>query len=184
MAASKFKRLTICCRIANEKYKGDALLQKAFTVDFLTKKQKKNEGEVKQYYVHGSHTAIIRPAVFDHVQVELKRRKSLYFGRKINFLSGKLICGECGSIYVPKTWHSTDKYRRVMWRCMKKYDGKHKCPCKPVSETVIKENFIKVFNAIIDCKDEIITEHRKMVLFLTDCSSLENKVLTMVMDGI
>ena len=175
----KWYTTTIESILSNEKYKGDALLQKAFTVDFLTKKKKKNEGEVKQYYVHGSHPAIIRPDVFDHVQKELKRRKSLYFGHKRNFLSGKLICGECGSIYVPKTWHSTDKYRRVMWRCMKKYNGKHKCPCKPISEAVIKENFIKVFNAIIDCKDEIIAEHRKMALFLTDCSALENKVLTM-----
>lgn len=175
----KWYTTTIESILSNEKYKGDALLQKAFTVDFLTKKKKKNEGEVKQYYVHGSHPAIIRPDVFDHVQKELKRRKSLYFGHRRNFLSGKLICGECGSVYVPKTWHSTDKYRRVMWRCMKKYNGKHKCPCKPISEAVIKESFIKVFNAIIDCKDEIIAEHRKMALFLTDCSALENKVLTM-----
>ena len=47
--------------LTNEKYKGDARLQKKFTTDFLTKKQKKNEGEVPQYYVENSHPAIIEP---------------------------------------------------------------------------------------------------------------------------
>ena len=56
--------------LKNEKYKGDALLQKAFTVDFLTKKQKKNEGEVPQYYVENSHPAIIDPAEWKLVQRE------------------------------------------------------------------------------------------------------------------
>ena len=53
--------------LQNEKYKGDALLQKKFTVDFLTKKQKVNEGEVPQYYVEGSHPAIISNIDFDMV---------------------------------------------------------------------------------------------------------------------
>lgn len=61
--------------LTNEKYKGDALLQKKFTVDFLTKKQKVNEGEVPQYYVANSHPAIIDPEIFDLVQYELKKRK-------------------------------------------------------------------------------------------------------------
>ncbi len=61
--------------LTNEKYKGDALLQKKFTVDYLTKKQKVNEGEVPQYYVANSHPAIIDPEIFDLVQYELKKRK-------------------------------------------------------------------------------------------------------------
>lgn len=60
--------------LLNEKYKGDAILQKEFTVDFLQKKMKKNEGEVPQYYVERNHEAIISPAVFDMVQVELAKR--------------------------------------------------------------------------------------------------------------
>ena len=59
-----------------EKMKGDALLQKKFTVDFLTKKVKKNEGEIPQYYVTGNHEAIIPPATFDLVQAEIERRSS------------------------------------------------------------------------------------------------------------
>ncbi|MDP3447976.1 MAG: recombinase family protein, partial [Eubacteriales bacterium] len=85
--------------LTNEKYKGDALLQKTFCVDFLTKKMKRNEGELPQYYVEQSHPAIVSPEVFDEVQQELKRRREVrYFGRSGCF-SSKIICGECGSYF-------------------------------------------------------------------------------------
>ncbi len=61
--------------LTNEKYKGDALLQKVFTVDYLTKRKKKNEGEVSRYYVEGSHEPIIPPEIFDEVQAEIERRR-------------------------------------------------------------------------------------------------------------
>ena len=67
--------------LTNEKYKGAALLQKKFTVDYLTKKMKLNEGEVPQYYVENSHEAIIPPDEWERVQKELIRRKS--FGRRL-----------------------------------------------------------------------------------------------------
>ena len=72
--------------LQNEKYKGAALLQKCFTVDFLTKKRKVNEGEVPQYYVEHSHEPIITPEEFDKVQTELARRKQIsrqYSGKSI-----------------------------------------------------------------------------------------------------
>ena len=73
----KWHKSTIYSILTNEKYKGDALLQKKFTIDFLSKKQKINEGEVPQYYVEGSHEAIVSPQVFDLVQFEIQRRKEL-----------------------------------------------------------------------------------------------------------
>ncbi len=85
--------------LENEKYKGDALLQKSFTVDFLTKKHKKNEGEIPQYYVEGNHEAIIPPEVHDMAQRELERRKregKAHSGVRI--FSGKIRCGICGSL--------------------------------------------------------------------------------------
>ncbi len=67
--------------LTNEKYKGDALLQKVFTVDYLTKRKKKNEGEISQFYVEGSHEPIIPPEIFDEVQAEFERRKNdNYYG--------------------------------------------------------------------------------------------------------
>lgn len=65
---------TVKRMLGNEKYTGDALLQKTYTVDYLTKKTKVNEGEIPQYYVAGDHEAIIEPVVFDEVQIELERR--------------------------------------------------------------------------------------------------------------
>lgn len=63
--------------LRNEKYKGSALLQKKYTVDFLTKKLKKNNGEVAQYYVEDSHPAIINPDEWELVQAELELNNKL-----------------------------------------------------------------------------------------------------------
>jgi DNA invertase Pin-like site-specific DNA recombinase len=91
---------TIESMLTNEKYKGCALLQKKFTVDFLSKKTKENEGEVPQYYVENSHPAIIEPEEWELVQIELKHRKtSKHIRRNTTVLSGKIICGDCGAIY-------------------------------------------------------------------------------------
>lgn len=83
--------------LSNEKYKGDVRLQKCYTVDFLSKKRKADEGEVPQYYVEGSHDAIIEPAEWQFVQMEIQRRKNL--GRSHNCcspFSARLKCGDCG----------------------------------------------------------------------------------------
>ena len=101
--------------LSNEKYLGNALLQKKFTVDFLSKKMKINEGEVPQYYIENSHEAIIDPMEWDAVQDEFKRRKSIgraYSGKSV--FGAKIVCGDCGGFYGSKTWHSTDKYKTVI----------------------------------------------------------------------
>lgn len=114
----KWNAGAVCSILTNEKYKGDALLQKSYTVDFLTKKKKVNEGEIPQYYVEGNHEAIISPDVFEQVQRELEHRKA-NDGRhsSVHLFSGKIRCGQCGEWYGSKTWHSTSKYRRVVWQC-------------------------------------------------------------------
>ena len=87
----------------NEKYRGSALLQKRFTVDFLQKKLKVNEGEVPQYYVENSHPAIVTSELFDQVQEEIKRRKQL--GRSYrsgSIFSCRLVCEDCGEFFGPK----------------------------------------------------------------------------------
>lgn len=68
-----WEKKTVLSILTNEKYKGAALLQKRYTVDFLQKKTKINEGEVPQYYVENSHPAIIEPEEWDRVQ---RQRKS------------------------------------------------------------------------------------------------------------
>jgi len=128
--------------LTNEKYKGDALLQKVYTTDFLSKKKKKNEGEVPQYYVEGNHEAIIPPAVFDNVQVLMQSRgKDSSRNSCVSIFSGKIRCGDCGSWYGSKVWHSNDKYRRVIWQCNHKFDSGEKCTTPHLDEETIKQLF-------------------------------------------
>ena len=143
--------------LTNEKYKGDALLQKSYTVDFLTKKKKVNEGEIPQYYVEGNHEAIISPEVFEQVQRELERRKSSN-GRHsgVHLFSGKIKCGQCSEWYGSKVWHSNSKYRRVIWQCNHKFDGDEKCTTPHLTEDEIKTMFVSVVNQLITQKDAII----------------------------
>ena len=72
----KWHSSTISKMLRNEKYKGDALCQKGYTVDFLTKKRKKNNGELRQYYIKNSHPAIIDEETFDKVQKGLDERRT------------------------------------------------------------------------------------------------------------
>ena len=91
---------TIMSILQNEKYKGDALLQKTYTVDFLSKTVKKNNGEITQYYIQNSHPAVIDPDTFELVQNEIKRRRPnrRHLHRSSPF-TAKIICGECGAYY-------------------------------------------------------------------------------------
>ena len=170
----KWNQGTVRRMLSNEKYKGDALLQKEFTVDFLTKKHKKNEGEVPQYYVEGNHEAIISPKVFDLVQAELERRKrtkgSRYSG--VSIFSNKIKCGDCGSWYGSKVWHSTDQYRKIIYRCNRKFDGDEKCGTPHVTEEEIKEIFITAFNKLLTEKKEIIANVELMRRTLFDTAEL------------
>ena len=164
---------TVKRMLSNEKYKGDALLQKSYTVDFLTKKKKLNEGELPQYYVTGNHEAIIEPEIFDMVQRELARRgKGRNRHSGVHDFSGKIKCGECGSWYGSKVWHSNDKYRRVIWQCNHKYDGK-KCSPPHVDDKTIKAAFLRSVNQLISEKDAIIADYAaiKTMIFSTEALS-------------
>lgn len=114
--------------LANEKYKGDAILQKTYCTDYLLKTFVVNDGSVvPKYYAQNSHPAIVSPEVFDLAQQELAWRRSLngrYSGRSC--FASRVVCGDCGAFYGSKVWHSTDEYRRTIWRCNNKYAGETK----------------------------------------------------------
>lgn len=169
----KWTASTVKSILTNEKYKGDALLQKTFTPDYLTKKTKKNDGQIPQYYVENSHPAIVTPEIYDAVQAEMERRqatKTRYSG--VDILASKIICGECGSFYSPKVWHSTDQYRRVVYQCGHKYKGEHRCSTPHLTAEVIKDAFVKAFNEMISNKNEIIANLRKSISIISDTSEL------------
>jgi DNA invertase Pin-like site-specific DNA recombinase len=171
---------TVRSILTNEKYKGDALLQKCFTVDFLTKKQKANEGEVPQYYVEGSHPAIIDPDEFDAVQAEIERRGKLGRpgGCKSPF-AARIVCGECGGYYGSKVWHSTDEYKRTVWRCNEKYKGGKKCDVPHVTEDAVKAAFLKAINTLLGGRESLLADCRMAQGILGDTTTIDAELAGM-----
>ena len=160
--------------LRNEKYKGDALLQKVYTSDFLTKKKVKNTGQVPQYYIKDDHEAIIEREVFDLVQRKLEQQ-SKKRSCKVHLFSGKLICGNCGGIYGSKTWHSNDKYKKVVWQCNDKFKGK-KCSTPTLSEDEIKTHFISAVNKLIAKKHQVIEAYETIIGDIYSTEKLEIKL--------
>lgn len=143
---SEWSTATIRSILSNEKYKGDAIINKTFTVDCLTKEIRKNNGERPKYYVENNHPAIIDAETFGRVQEELARRvgkkKVKEIGTKTEqgkysskyALTELLICGECHTPYRRCTWTAHGE-KRIVWRCVKRLDyGKKYCHNSPTLE--------------------------------------------------
>ena len=173
----KWQSSTVKSILTNEKYKGDALLQKTFTVDFLSKKAKLNEGEVPQYYVEKSHPAIVSAEVFDLAQYEMKRRaKKGRHTSAVSIFSDKLVCGECGAVYGSKVWHSTDAYRTMIWRCNGKYAVKGQpCPSPHLRDEEIQNAFVQAINQVLEQKEKILSALQEALAGLTDASGLKRE---------
>lgn len=149
------------------------MLQKSYTVVFLTKKVKTNEGEVPQYYVENNHPAIIEPELFDLVQSEIQRRgkeSSRYSG--VTIFSSKVQCAECGGWYGSKVWHSNDKYRRGIYQCNNKFRHKTGCSTPHLTEFEIKDYFVKAVNQLIMEKAEILDNLQLIRTTLCDKADL------------
>ena len=162
--------------LTNEKYKGDALLQKSYTVDFLTKKKKMNEGEIPQYYVRDNHEAIIPPETFEMVQTLIATRKK---GKNrlssVSIFSSKIKCADCGSWYGPKVWHSNDAYRKVIWQCNHKFEGQ-KCGTPTLTEDEIKALFLRAANKVVDQKEQFIAIYEQVLMKSLDTTALESEL--------
>lgn len=174
---SEWSAHTVESILTNEKYKGAALLQKTYTVDFLRKKTKVNEGEVPQYYVENSHPAIIVPEEWDRVQVEFARRKKDNRGpRYENIFSRMIVCGDCGAVYGPVVWHSNDKYRRVVWRCANKFENEVKCETTHLTEEIMKKKFVEMLGIYFADRKGIIDSLRYVQRNLTDTSAIDEDI--------
>ena len=178
-----WQRCTVESILRNEKYKGAALLQKKFTVDFLQKKMKVNEGEVPQYYVEHSHEAIIAPAEWERVQAELARRKSST-KRTISSspFSCKIICGDCGETFTPKVWHSTSKYRRTIWRCRAKYEKAEHCTTAHIYESDLKQHFITALSQPLTDRTALLEDGRLIQQDLLNFDTINTECDTIVQE--
>jgi hypothetical protein len=168
---------TVKSILTNEKYKGDALLQKTFTADFLSKRIKQNAGELRQYYIENSHPAIIDPETFELVQSEIQKRKPNR--RQLNSngpFAAKLICGECGGYYGSKVWHSNSKYRNQIWLCNRKYANGQVCQTPNLREDEIKLAFVQAINQILGDKEQYITRVEQQLSLLADIAEPEKEL--------
>ncbi|MDD4063600.1 MAG: recombinase family protein [Bacilli bacterium] len=164
--------------LTNEKYKGDALLQKKYTENFLEQKMVKNTGQVPQYYVENSHPAIIDKDMWEMVQIEIKRRREMVGGfSSANIFAGKIKCADCGGYYGRKTWHSNSKYRRSIYRCNKKYEeGKDKCKTPHLREEEIKEKFLNAYNITIKDRERIKNDLKEVLKLITSTKGIDKEI--------
>lgn len=140
---------------------GDALLQKTYTTDFLTKKRVKNDGSyAQQYYVENSHPAIIPRDRFMQVQQELDRRKSMKNKQSQCFsgkyaLSGITICSDCGNVFRRVHW----KNRGTVWRCKSRVDKReHNCTGRTIYEKDLHEAINHAINETLIDRDAFLQQ--------------------------
>ena len=153
--------------LRNEKYIGDALLQKTYITDCISKRVKQNRGELPMYYVENNHTAIIPREIFAQVQEEMKRRSSK---RKVMQKHGKtergkysgkyalteLVCGECGTPYKRVTWAKKGK-KRIVWRCVSRLEfGTRYCHHSPtLDEGKLHAAILSAMNELAAVQEEV-----------------------------
>lgn len=164
--------------LTNEKYKGDALLQKSYVENYLDHAVKKNDGALPQYYVENNHPEIISKEEWNEVQSEMKNRnESRYAYSKKNPFCSRLICSCCGAAYGSKVWHSTDIYKKEIFQCTRKYaKGKDKCDTPNLTEEDVKSRFVEAYNKLMADKDSIISSTSAVIDMLTDTSKLDEKI--------
>ena len=163
--------------LRNEKYMGDALLQKTYTVDFMTKKKVINKGIVPQYYVEDDHEPIIPKELFYRVQEELARRASMNKSavtRKKNqkskfsseyALTGLLLCGDCGQEYRRVTWSRNGK-KKIVWRCSNRLtNGTKNCKkSESLEEGALNRAVMEAINRITRGDGDFVGAFRQNVI--------------------
>ena|SRR5574344_125410 len=157
--------------LTNEKYMGDALLQKTITTDFLNKKRTVNNGVAPQYYVENNHEAIIPRELFMLVQEEMVKRTSLETptGKKRIYsgkfaLSNLVTCAHCGEFYQRTHWNIHGR-REIVWRCLSrlnKKDAETECCSITVKESQLQEAVVKAINSIF-AKHDILEQLKKNI---------------------
>ena len=155
--------------IKNEKYKGDALLQKSYTVDFLTKKRTQNKGEIQMFYVEDDHDAIISKRIWECVQLEIKRRKKYLEEHGTNSYShrpernpfaSKIICGDCNKVFARKGWRSSTGVDRKVWQCSERYKvkGVMGCTNRHVEEETLIKAYLMAWNALVENREDFMEQ--------------------------
>jgi Site-specific recombinases, DNA invertase Pin homologs len=177
--------------LTNEKYKGDARLQKTYIDDFLTKQVKINRGERKQWYIHDSHDAIVSPETFELVQKELARRSSRGGRYYDSPFTCKIICGDCGGTYGHKIWNSNRPNREEVWLCDDRYNNENVCSTPRIKDEELERAFIVIENRLLQKRQGFIDDYERDMLpligntdILDERMSILNEELTELIDQI
>lgn len=193
---SAWSRQAIRNILTNEKYCGDALLQKTYRVDCISKKVRKNNGELPMYLVRNSHPAIVSREMFHQVQEEMTRRASkritdLKTGRTRQgkfsckyAMTERLVCGECGSPYRRCTWRQRDGSYKIVWRCISRLESTGLCGQSPtIEETVLHDALLRAINQVLEQREliEADVEHTLAMAIAKqegadDAAMLENRL--------
>lgn len=178
---SPYRKEVIQRILTNEKYTGDALLQKTYITDCITKKSRKNNGELPMYLVKNHHEPIISRTDFNRVQEEMVRRSAKRsIAEKLTkteqgkysakyALSELLICGECGSHYRRVTW-TAKGFKEIKWRCINRIQyGKKNCHSSPtIDEQALHKAIISAINEFCEVKDEVAKALRESITEVLD----------------
>lgn len=187
-SGSPYRKAVIQRILTNEKYTGDALLQKTYVTDCITKKIRKNNGELPMYLVKNHHEPIISRADFNRVQEEMARRsaKRAIADKLTKTEQGKysakyalselLICGECEEHYRRVTWtHKPTVYaakglKEIKWRCVSRIQyGKKKCHNSPtIDEQELHKAIASAINEFCEVKDDVAKALRESITEVLD----------------
>ena len=177
--------------LKNEKYIGDALLQKTYTIDVLTKKRIQNNGIVPKYYVENDHEPIIPRNLYMQVQEEMLRRANMHSGEKMKkrvysskyALSSIVYCSKCGDIYRRIAWNNRGKHS-IVWRCCTRVEqGPSVCEASTVQESELQKATVTAINQLLRCSEntmQILEENIKAAL--ADDNSEEIEQINVVLE--
>jgi site-specific DNA recombinase len=171
---SDWSRQAIRNILTNEKYCGDALLQKTYRVDCISKKVRKNNGELPMYLVRNSHPAIVPRAMFEWAQEEMTKRASKRITdpktgrtRQGKFsckyaMSERMVCGECGTPYRRCTWRQRDGSYKVVWRCISRLESTGLCgESATIEEVALHDALLRAVNQMLEQRDMFEAEVTK-----------------------
>lgn len=187
--SSKWSATTVLGIIKNEKYKGDLLMGKTFTLDPITKRRLENFGEEDKFYIKDHHKGIVSEEDFDKAQaIRLRRAKNRNtvsskngkrdkFSREYAF-SCLLECGFCGSNLSRRSWHSNSQYKKTIWQCVRgTKKGKKFCPnSKGIEEIAIEKAFLESYRQLTSNNKDIVSSFLDLVEVSLNDKSLEKSI--------
>jgi len=162
---------TIMSVLENEKHMGDAILQKTYTSDYLTKRMVDNKGHIDQYHIKDDHEALVDKEFWYATQMEIARRREYMAQHGLRTMgrytdtqpfSNRVLCGVCGNVYWRRTFYRLNA-KKVVWQCGKRYKEKGVvgCTSENLTEADLHKAFLLAWNAILESREDYLPRWEK-----------------------